>query len=114
MRAAEPRDLAEIADKCNRFYADYNLYAPFTAEMLDAILRTTPQVFHYRIAADAGGNIVAGAMIAAAPGLGRWGRESNRLVTQAGRGTCRGGKSGLQRARWWVTPTVRVHVTWLR
>ena len=51
---------------------------------------------------------VAGAMIAEAPGLSVVSREQS--IDLAGRpGTCRGGKSGLQRVRWWVTPTVGAH-----
>ena len=48
----------------------------------------------------------------------RGGRDDRRGASVCARGagnrpesshrrTCRGGKSGLQRARWWVTPTVR-------
>ncbi len=48
---------------------------------------------------------VAGAMIAAALGLRRHGGATRRCGL--GPGTCHGGKSGLHRARWWVTPTVR-------
>ncbi len=63
VRAAEPRDLPAIADQSNRFYADYNLYSPLSAETLDAMITTTPQVYHYRIAVDANGNLLAGTLI---------------------------------------------------
>lgn len=63
VRAAEARDLAAIADKSNRFYTEYNLYPPFSSEKLAAALNGTPQVYHYRIAVDSGGAILAGMMI---------------------------------------------------
>jgi GNAT superfamily N-acetyltransferase len=64
IRPAEAQDLAEIAEKSNRFYADYNLYTPFSADSLDATLKFAAlNPYHYRIAVDGSGNIVAGALI---------------------------------------------------
>lgn len=69
VRPAEMGDFAEIADKSNRFYAPYNAYTPFSAETIEKMLQITPQVYYYRIAVDASGKIVAGAMISDRPRL---------------------------------------------
>ncbi len=50
---------------------------------------------------------VAGAMIAVAPRPEPQDREGNRTDPGARVEEERGGKSGLHRARWWVTPTAR-------
>ncbi len=43
---------------------------------------------------------------------GGWVKSREQSIGNAGQpGTCRGGKSGLQRVRWWVTPTVGAHVS---
>ncbi len=63
VRAAEPRELAEIAEQSNRFYADYNLYPPQSAEKLSALLAAAPAVYHYHIAVDRGGKLLAGALV---------------------------------------------------
>jgi len=63
IRAAEAHDLAEIVDKANHFYANYNLYPPLSTDDLDSILKITPAVFYYRTAVDSSGNIVAGMML---------------------------------------------------
>jgi hypothetical protein len=39
-----------------------------------------------------------------------WTEKAERVTDRLSRldqGACRGGKSGLHRVRWWVTPTVR-------
>jgi GNAT superfamily N-acetyltransferase len=63
VRATEGRDLAEIAEKSNRFYANYNLYAPLSAEKLEATLKIEPQGNHYRVVVNSSGAITAGAMM---------------------------------------------------
>jgi GNAT superfamily N-acetyltransferase len=65
IRPVEARDYAEIVDKSNRFFADYNLYTPLSAAKFDGLLNTdTPhKVYQYRVAVDAGGNLLAGALI---------------------------------------------------
>lgn len=59
-RAIEPRDVSQVIEKANRFYADFNLYATLSAEKLNTLLET---VYHYHVAADSSGQIVAGALI---------------------------------------------------
>lgn len=63
VRPAEARGLPEIAEKSNRFYADYNLYPPLSPEKLATLLNGTFNVYHYRVAVDGRGNIVAGVML---------------------------------------------------
>jgi GNAT superfamily N-acetyltransferase len=61
-RRAEPRDYAQIAEKSNRFYADYQLYSPLTAESLDETLGAPFGVYVYDVIEDASGVLVAGTM----------------------------------------------------
>jgi len=42
-------------------------------------------------------------------GSGRVMTSEQSIGSSGWPGACRGGKSGLHRAQWWVTPTVRVH-----
>jgi len=58
-RAIEAGDMPKVVEKANRFYADYNLYAPLSTEKLNILLQT---VYHYRVASDSSGKIVAGAL----------------------------------------------------
>jgi GNAT superfamily N-acetyltransferase len=63
VRPAAPEELAEIATRANQFYADYNLYALTRAEALDRLLKGALKVYHYRVAVDASGRIVAGVLL---------------------------------------------------
>ncbi len=59
-RSIEAGDMPQVIEKANRFYADYNLYTPISTEKMNTLLQ---KVYHYPIAVDSSGQIVAGAMI---------------------------------------------------
>lgn len=61
-RAATPSDYAQIADKSNRYYADFHLSPPMSPEWLDHYIGHAPQVYSYHVVQDASGALVAGAM----------------------------------------------------
>lgn len=63
VRAAGAADFAQIAEKSNRFYADFNLYPPQNAEKLSAMLDTTSTPYQYHVAVDGSGNLLAGALL---------------------------------------------------
>jgi hypothetical protein len=60
VRPAEVGDLAEIVEKSNRFFVDYNLYPPLSPEKVSVALAG---VKHYRVAVDRQRNILAGALM---------------------------------------------------
>ena len=63
VRQAQENDLEQLADKLNRFYADFNLYQPQTASALREWLEHTVQehaVHQYWIVLDTNGDIRAG------------------------------------------------------
>lgn len=63
VRPARPGEYAEIATALNRFYQDYDLYEPQTAESLSAWLNKTPfddPLRHYFVAVNRDEKIVAG------------------------------------------------------
>ncbi len=62
VRAAEPHDFAQIAEKSNRFYANYNLYPPLSADKLSATLGMTP-AYQLYVAVDGSGTILAGTLV---------------------------------------------------
>ena len=64
VRAAEAGEYAEVAEKLNAFYQDFNFYEPETAGSLADWCATTPfdtPFRHYLVVTDAGGNMLAGA-----------------------------------------------------
>ncbi len=61
--APQPAHDAAIVEKANRFYADYQLYTPLTAQTLAAIRETGAPVAHYRVVTNADGSVVAGMML---------------------------------------------------
>jgi GNAT superfamily N-acetyltransferase len=63
VRAVGEADLEEIADKSNHFYADFNVYTPLSPEKLMVLFQQTPSSYHYRIAVDPNGNILAGMLL---------------------------------------------------
>lgn len=66
LRPAQPDELGAIAAQQNRFYQNYNLYAPQTADSLAAWRDHTPlpaPIHHLFVAVDAAGIILAGAGI---------------------------------------------------
>lgn len=63
VRPAEPRDLAQLIDKSDSFYADYDLYAPLDIEILADVLNGSATVYHYRVAVDGQGTLIAGVML---------------------------------------------------
>ncbi|MEO8396864.1 MAG: GNAT family N-acetyltransferase, partial [Chloroflexota bacterium] len=62
VRAPHESELDAVAARSNQFYADYNLYAPLSASGLKALL--AGDVYHYRIAVDAQGKMIAGMLLA--------------------------------------------------
>lgn len=64
VRRALQSDFAQIAEKQNSFYQNYNLYAPCTPETLAGWLEHSPadhSIHHYFVAVDTTGEIIAGA-----------------------------------------------------
>ena len=63
IRSAKLEDLPLIADELNRFYNDWNFYAPHTSESLAEWLAKTPfdsSFRHYYVAEDNTGHLLAG------------------------------------------------------
>ena len=66
VREAQPGDYPAIVDQQNRFYQDYNLYTPLSVESLTRILDyslTDAPMFHYRVAVNAQGDVLAGGLL---------------------------------------------------
>jgi GNAT superfamily N-acetyltransferase len=66
VRPARPEEFGAIAEQQNRFYQNYNLYAPQTADSFAAWLDHTPlhaPIHHLVVAVDAAGTLLAGAGI---------------------------------------------------
>jgi GNAT superfamily N-acetyltransferase len=64
IREAEPHEYDEFAEKQNRFYASYNSYTPTTANTMADLVAMTPggkSVYHFFVALDPSGNLLAGA-----------------------------------------------------
>ena len=63
VRPAEPRDVARLVEQSSRFAADFDLYAPLDVEQLTMVDQGASSVFHYRLAEDDRGNLLAGVML---------------------------------------------------
>ncbi len=66
MRSPKPAEYVEIAEQLDSFYADHDLYTPYTADTLTNWLMESPfdtPYRHYRIVVDKNGKIAAGAAI---------------------------------------------------
>lgn len=61
-RKAAPDEYTRLAEESNRFYAAYQLYAPLSAERLNALIGGAPDVYAYYTVTDASGMPVAGAL----------------------------------------------------
>lgn len=61
-RKALPDDYARLSEASNRFYTDYQLYAPMSAERLHALIDGAPDVYAYYAVFDSSGTPVAGAL----------------------------------------------------
>jgi predicted N-acetyltransferase YhbS len=66
IRPLEDRDVESVVDGVNAFHESFDLYSPQTAASLAEQLAPTPlgePIRQYRVAVDAGGSIVAGALV---------------------------------------------------
>lgn len=62
-RPAQPAELEAFADGANRFYADFNLYSPLSAEGIAHQLAAAPDVFSIYASFDRNGRMVGGALL---------------------------------------------------
>jgi GNAT superfamily N-acetyltransferase len=63
-RKTPPEEYARMAEASNRFYADYQLYAPMSADRLHGLTGGAPDVYTYYAVYDSSGAPVAGALAA--------------------------------------------------
>lgn len=66
LRPALPDDYAQIVERQNTYYADYNMYTPLSLSSLEQILTYSPgssPIYHYWIAENKQGDILAGALL---------------------------------------------------
>ena len=64
LRKTPPEEYARVTDASNQFYADYQLYAPMSAERLHHLVDGAPDVYAYYAVYDSSGMPVAGALAA--------------------------------------------------
>jgi GNAT superfamily N-acetyltransferase len=63
VRPIDSADFAEAAEKSNAFHAEFNLYAPLSADSLVTQSDDARGIYHYYVAEDARGNLVGGALV---------------------------------------------------